>query len=160
MMRKPCLCEKSQIYWLGPVLGAVLASGFYWLMIKLEYETANPGQDFNQEEKEHFDPKAHKSAPAVSFGPSEVLAHEKYEGSDNMTERTADTEYYDPVGAKASPGSHTAGLGNHTAAQETGKGPKKKDERSPAQVSGTTNGASSNAYAAGPSVESGSSLRR
>ena len=152
---KPCLCEISQIYWLGPVLGAVLASGFYWLMKKLEYETANPGQDFNQEEKEHFDPKGHKSAPAVSFGPSEVLAHEKYEGSDNMTERTADTEYYDPVGVKASPGSHTAGLGSHTAAQETRKGLKKKGERSPAQeVSGTTNGASSNAYAAGPSIES------
>lgn len=125
-------------------------------MKKLEYETANPGQDFNQEEKEHFDPKAQKSAPAVSFGRSEVLAHEKYEDSDNMTERTADTEYYDPVGVKASPGSHTAELRSHTAAQETGKGPKKNSGRSPAQeVPGTTNGASSNAYAAGPSVESG-----
>ena len=153
---KPRLRKSSQIYWLGPILGAVLASGFYWLMKKLEYETANPGQDFNQEEKEHFDPKAHKSAPAVSFGPSEVLSHEKYEGSDDMTERTADTEYYDPVGVKASPSSHTAGLGSHTAAQETIKGPKKNGGRPPAsEVSETTNGASSNAYATGPSVESG-----
>lgn len=153
---KPCLCETLQIYWLGPILGAVLASGFYWLMKKLEYETANPGQDFNQEEKKHFDPNAHKSAPAVSFGPSEVLPHEKHEGSDDMTERTADTEYYDPDGMKASPGSHTAGLGSHSAVQETVKGPGKHSGSSPAkEVSGTTIGESSNAYAAGPSAESG-----
>lgn len=144
------------IYWLGPILGAVLASGFYWLMKKLEYETANPGQDFNQEEKEHFDPNVHKSAPGVSFGPSEVLPHEKHEGSDNMTERTADTEYYDPVGAKASPGSHTAGMGSHSAGQKIVKGSRKNDGRSPAQeISGTTIGESSSAYAAGPSIESG-----
>ena len=125
-------------------------------MKKLEYETANPGQDFNQEEKEHFDPNAHKSAPAVNFGPSEILPHEKHEGSDDMTERTADTEYYDPVGLKASPGSHTAGLGSHSAVQETVKNSRKNGGRSPAkEISGTTVGESSNAYAAGPSVESG-----
>jgi len=33
------------IYWIGPILGAVVASGFYFLMKKLEYETANPDQD-------------------------------------------------------------------------------------------------------------------
>lgn len=125
-------------------------------MKKLEYETANPGQDFNQEEKEHFDPKAHKSAPAVSFGPSEVLSHEKPEGSDNMTDRTADTEYYDPVGAKASPGSHTTGMGSHSAAQETMKGSRKISGHSQAREdSGATAGEFSNAYSAGPSVESG-----
>ena len=125
-------------------------------MKKLEYETANPGQDFNQEEKEHFDPKAHKSAPAVSFGPSEVLPHEKPEESDNMTERTADTEYYDPVGLKASPASQTAGLGSHNAVQENVKGARTDSGRSPAKGgSGTTFGESSNAYVAGPSAESG-----
>ncbi|MCJ1452857.1 hypothetical protein MMC28_003202 [Mycoblastus sanguinarius] len=35
------------IYWLGPVLGALLASGLYKFMKILEYETANPGQDFD-----------------------------------------------------------------------------------------------------------------
>ena len=125
-------------------------------MKKLEYETANPGQDFNQEEKEHFDPNTHKSVPAVSFGPSEVLPLEIHEGSDNMTERTADTEYYDPDGVKASPGSCTAGLGNHSAIQETVKGSRKIDGHSTAKdVSGTTVGGSSNSYAAGPSAESG-----
>ena len=125
-------------------------------MKKLEYETANPGQDFNQEEKEHFDPKAHKSAPAVSFGPSEVLSHEKPEESDNMTERTADTEYYDPVGLKASPAPQTAGLSSHNAVQENAEGARKDSGRSPGKGgSGTRFGESSNAYVAGPGAESG-----
>ena len=33
------------IYWIGPLLGAIVAAGFYYLIKKLEYETANPNQD-------------------------------------------------------------------------------------------------------------------
>lgn len=33
------------IYWVGPGLGALLASGFYKLIKILEYETANPGSE-------------------------------------------------------------------------------------------------------------------
>ncbi|KAK4207412.1 aquaporin-1 [Rhypophila decipiens] len=33
------------IYWLGPVLGALLASALYWLAKYLHYDQANPGQD-------------------------------------------------------------------------------------------------------------------
>ncbi|KAG7007658.1 hypothetical protein G7Y79_00008g022960 [Physcia stellaris] len=33
------------IYWVGPILGALLATGFYKFIKILEYETANPGQD-------------------------------------------------------------------------------------------------------------------
>ncbi|KAI0403408.1 aquaporin-like protein [Xylaria palmicola] len=33
------------IYFIGPILGALLASGFYKLIKTLEYETVNPGQD-------------------------------------------------------------------------------------------------------------------
>ncbi|KAK6432112.1 Aquaporin-1 [Oleoguttula sp. CCFEE 5521] len=33
------------IYWLGPILGSILASGFYKFIKILEYETANPDQD-------------------------------------------------------------------------------------------------------------------
>jgi aquaporin related protein len=33
------------IYWIGPLLGAVLAVIFYRLIKTLEYETANPGAD-------------------------------------------------------------------------------------------------------------------
>ncbi|KXL44994.1 hypothetical protein M433DRAFT_108626 [Acidomyces richmondensis BFW] len=42
------------IYWLGPALGAILAAGFYRFVKILEYETANPGQDFNEKEAEVF----------------------------------------------------------------------------------------------------------
>ncbi|KAK7935374.1 aquaporin [Apiospora marii] len=33
------------IYWVGPILGSLLASGFYLLVKALEYETVNPDQD-------------------------------------------------------------------------------------------------------------------
>jgi aquaporin related protein len=44
------------IYWLGPTMGALLAVGFYKLMKLSDYETVNPGQDFNDEEAELFKP--------------------------------------------------------------------------------------------------------
>ena len=46
------------IYWVGPFLGTLLAFGFYRLMKYAEYETANPGQDFNEHEMKRFDPPA------------------------------------------------------------------------------------------------------
>ena len=36
------------IYWVGPFLGASIASGFYKFIKILEYETANPGQDAHE----------------------------------------------------------------------------------------------------------------
>lgn len=44
------------IYWLGPAMGSLLAVGFYKLMKYGEYETVNPGQDFNEQETEFFHP--------------------------------------------------------------------------------------------------------
>lgn len=44
------------IYWLGPVLGALLASGYYRMAKALNYTQANPGQDAESEsEAEHED---------------------------------------------------------------------------------------------------------
>ena len=45
------------IYWVAPALGSIVAVGFYRFVKILEYETANPGQDFNEKETElfHFD---------------------------------------------------------------------------------------------------------
>jgi len=50
--------KEHWIYWLGPFLGTLLAFGFYELMKYAEYETANPGQDFNEQETKMFDPPA------------------------------------------------------------------------------------------------------
>ncbi|KAI4091328.1 MAG: hypothetical protein LQ344_004187 [Seirophora lacunosa] len=58
-----------QIYWLGPVFGALLASGFYEFIKMLEYETANPGQDFDDQEHEFFDPSRDTSRPIVNLAP-------------------------------------------------------------------------------------------
>lgn len=33
------------VYWLGPILGSLLAAGFYKFVKALEYETTNPNQD-------------------------------------------------------------------------------------------------------------------
>ena len=38
------------IYWVGPFLGAFIAVIFYRIIKLLEYETCNPGQDFNDKD--------------------------------------------------------------------------------------------------------------
>jgi aquaporin related protein len=45
------------IYWVGPLLGALLASGFYLFIKALEYETVNPEQDGEGEKGVAFDPR-------------------------------------------------------------------------------------------------------
>jgi len=69
------------IYWLGPLLGSILAVGFYKFIKALEYETANPGQDFNDKEAEVFqvdeetaNTAADVARPNVAIGRSEYIA--------------------------------------------------------------------------------------
>ena len=49
------------------MLGSLLASGFYKLIKSLEYETANPGQDFDENETKLFDPERDVDRPMVNF---------------------------------------------------------------------------------------------
>ena len=56
-----------QIYWVGPLLGSLLAAGFYKLIKMLEYETANPGQDFDENETKIFDPERDVDRPIVNL---------------------------------------------------------------------------------------------
>lgn len=44
------------IYWVGPILGALLASGFYMFIKALEYETVNPEADAQGDAGVHFNP--------------------------------------------------------------------------------------------------------
>lgn len=57
----PCVVLKSfntyhWIYWIGPILGSLLASTFYMFIKALEYETVNPDQDGQGNEGHAFDP--------------------------------------------------------------------------------------------------------
>ncbi|KAI9833351.1 MAG: hypothetical protein M1819_003746 [Sarea resinae] len=54
------------IYWVGPILGALLASGFYKFCKMVEYETANPGQDLDDKEAQVFNPDESIERPSVS----------------------------------------------------------------------------------------------
>ena len=61
----PCVVVHSfysyhWIYWLGPILGSLLASGFYMFIKALEYETVNPEQDATGEVGHVFDPETGK----------------------------------------------------------------------------------------------------
>jgi aquaporin rerated protein, other eukaryote len=62
------------IYWVGPILGSLLASGFYKFIKMLEYETANPNQDASGLKGDHFNPDEHASNPRVSFAPDDYAA--------------------------------------------------------------------------------------
>lgn len=67
----PCVANASfpsehWIYWVGPALGALIASGFYWFIKSIEFQTANPGQDFDDLEASAFDPSTDLSRPVVS----------------------------------------------------------------------------------------------
>ena len=63
-----------QIYWVGPILGSLLASGFYKFMQAIEYETANPGQDFDENETQLFDPEKDVNRPIVNVAAGGALA--------------------------------------------------------------------------------------
>ncbi|KAK5938698.1 Aquaporin-1 [Knufia obscura] len=67
----PCVANVSfpgehWIYWVGPALGACLAAGFYWFIKGIEFQTANPGQDFDDLEANAFDPDTDLSRPVVN----------------------------------------------------------------------------------------------
>jgi aquaporin related protein len=44
------------IYWFGPLMGTLLAFGMYKIVKSVEYQTVNPGQDFDEHETELFKP--------------------------------------------------------------------------------------------------------
>ena len=58
---------------MGPILGSLVASGFYKFIKALEYETANPGQDFDDREAEVFDPEKDLTRPNVAVSPDYIV---------------------------------------------------------------------------------------
>lgn len=129
-------------------------------MKMLEYETANPGQDFDEHEKEAFDPEKHTSRP-----PPVVNIHPGQSSDDTLAmgvlgrkthaQETSDQAYYDPDGPKAFPDSPTAGKGRHKkitamlgSRKAAGYSPNQDESQKPI-------GASTDVYDAAPGAEGG-----
>lgn len=53
------------IYWVGPFLGSLLASGFWYLLETLGWKTVNPGQDYDDLETQYIDPKMRTLRPNI-----------------------------------------------------------------------------------------------
>lgn len=74
------------IYWVGPFIGSLLATFFYWLFKTLEYEMVNPGQDGDVENDPTQNPD-HEIAQIVEERQAEVeeiQAIEEEGGFDNL----------------------------------------------------------------------------
>lgn len=57
----PCVVTRKfpgyhYIYWFGPLMGTLLAWGMYRIVKSVEYQTVNPGQDFDDHEAALFHP--------------------------------------------------------------------------------------------------------
>jgi len=79
------------IYWLGPVLGSIVAAGFYKFIKVLEYETANPDQD-----QDHAAKVRRRKNLLMQAGINEADAHHVAE---ELTETSAVSEKGGPDGS-------------------------------------------------------------
>ena len=72
---------------MGPILGSLVASGFYKFIKALEYETVNPGQDLDDIEANAFDPEKDVARPIVgvdSITGSVVLARRERQDAERQ----------------------------------------------------------------------------
>lgn len=53
------------IYWVGPIMGAFLASAFWYLLETLGWKTVNAGQDYDDLEVQVIDPEKKTDRPNV-----------------------------------------------------------------------------------------------
>ncbi|KAF2225289.1 aquaporin-like protein [Elsinoe ampelina] len=84
--------DEHWIYWLGPALGACLAVAIYRLIKTLEYETANPGQDFNEKEAEVFQPDDNPVTAADVARPTVVIGNPDYVADQRGVRSSRDLE--------------------------------------------------------------------
>ncbi|KAI0168454.1 aquaporin-like protein [Pestalotiopsis sp. NC0098] len=86
----PCVVTGSfhtyhWIYWVGPILGSLLATAFYLLVKALEYETVNPEAD--RDGTMHFDPdspEARRTSSAAAVPKTEMVHHENHNSTDGL----------------------------------------------------------------------------
>lgn len=104
------------IYWVGPLLGALLSAGFFKFIKMLEYETANPDQDAAAEdarvrsrirdehelEPKHFDSElvndtgatTRTDSPAIARRPVQPRLPSERVASDSPAMGTTDDAYH------------------------------------------------------------------
>lgn len=90
------------IYWLGPILGSVVAAGFYKLIKILEYESANPNQD-----TDHAAKVQRKKHLLMAAGINEADAHQV------ANELHAEAQAKDQAPSSADSEKTVVGGGNH-----------------------------------------------
>jgi len=78
------------IYWLGPFMGTLLAFGMYKLIKIVEYQTVNPGQDFDDHEAQLFHPPANPMHAGDVLRPNvaAIAAEEAIRQASGSPERT------------------------------------------------------------------------
>jgi aquaporin rerated protein, other eukaryote len=108
------------IYWLGPAMGALLAYGLYELMKFGEFQTVNPGQDFDDHETELFNPpkdavtKEEVARPNVAAETAEEVVQQVTSGRTSpLTSRGRDSDSR----------SKSVVIGGSTSPKEIGDGP-------------------------------------
>ncbi|KAJ9608689.1 Aquaporin-1 [Cladophialophora chaetospira] len=111
----PCVANKRfpsehWIYWLGPFMGAILAAGFFWFIKSCEYQTANPGQDFDDLEASAYNPEEDLTRPVVS--PTAVIPERSLSPAASRPSKEERSETYQP--ARLGSGATNTTLG-HTA---------------------------------------------
>ena len=117
----------------------------------LEYETANPGADFDEHEKEHFEPDVHGSRPPTIVN---IQSSNDQQHGAASTVTGAEADHYDPDGVKASPGNHTAGKGRHRRMSVL-KGGRKEPGFSPMEAARKESENGTDVYDAAPGAEMG-----
>jgi len=70
------------IYWVGPLLGALVAASFFYLLQALEWDTANPGQDYDDLEVQMMMPHKRTARPNVAHAPPNTGYHAASTSSD------------------------------------------------------------------------------
>ncbi|KAL8801194.1 MAG: hypothetical protein Q9182_004643 [Xanthomendoza sp. 2 TL-2023] len=143
--------EKSRelmIYWLGPVLGALLASGFYKLIKTLDFETANPGQDFDDRERDFFDPSKDTTRPIVNLAPDgSAFVHE---GDNGLDSGLPDVDHPGPELEQPPPPERRGRQSQISAAAKGGREAYRDDEASASEIR----------YQKGPEAETGRATPR
>lgn len=145
------------IYWVGPALGSLLASGFYMFIKALEYETVNPEQDDDEDTHKKFDPN--KAAAGQAVKP--VYSPDQYARDSNQYESRSN-EYQNPSSNAARP--YTAdtnsatqlnGASNYPMANMAATTGSPRSPRGGHEARNLGHGGMDDTYGSGPYIETG-----